>query len=67
MPRDYELLEKRVLLRPDEAARILRVSKRSIYRRCLQGDLKVASSRPLRITAQSVKDYIGINFIEEEL
>ena len=67
MTQDFELLEKKILLRPDEVAKILRVSKRSVYRRCLQGRLKIAAAQPIRITAQSVKNYIGINFIEEEL
>ncbi len=60
MTQEKKLLEKKMLLRPDEAAKILRVSKKSIYRRCKAGLLKTASHNPLRITAKSVREYIGM-------
>jgi excisionase family DNA binding protein len=47
------------LLRPDEAAAILRVSKSTIYRLCNSGDLEaVRVRRSIRIRAQSIASLI---------
>ena len=53
---DQDILEKKVLLRPDEAARILGVSRRTIYYYCDQGILEAIKLRgPLRIKTESVR------------
>lgn len=57
---DSDLLENKLLLRPDEAARVLRISKKSVYRRCKTGMLETAPYPPLRITVKSVKKYMNI-------
>ena len=60
MTQDSDLLENKLLLRPDEAARVLRISKKSVYRRCKNGDLEASSHPPLRITVKSIKKYMNI-------
>jgi excisionase family DNA binding protein len=59
---DWTLLETRALLRPDEVARILRCSKRTVYRlvklQVLDG-VSAGRARGLRIPATSLREYIG--------
>lgn len=56
---DKEILEKRELLRLDEAADILRVSKRTIYRRCASGELDSARScGSLRVKTACIREII---------
>ena len=53
---DQEILERKVLLRPDEAARILGVSRRTVYYYCEYGILDAIKLRgPLRIKAESIR------------
>lgn len=53
---DRQMLKIKALLRPDEAADILRVSKRSIYRMCDCGKLKTVRHRDtVRIRSESVR------------
>ncbi|WP_028574342.1 helix-turn-helix domain-containing protein [Desulfonatronovibrio hydrogenovorans] len=56
---DKDLLSTRVLLRPDEVARILRLSKKSVYRLARTGQIKPTSDTPVRYTARSVRAYIN--------
>ena len=57
---DKELLENKVVLRPDEVAQILRISKKSVYRLCKNCILIPHQHVPLRITVASVKKYLNI-------
>lgn len=53
---DKWILEKKVLLRPDEAARILGVSRRTIYYYCEYGILDAIKLRgPLRVKSESIR------------
>ncbi len=56
---DGKLLESKVILRPDEVARILRVTKRTVYNLCYDGTLDTIKVRGcLRIRSKSVKGLI---------
>lgn len=53
---DKWILEKKVLLRPDEAARMLGVSRRTIYYYCEYGILDAIKLRgPLRVKSESIR------------
>lgn len=59
---DRRLLEMRMVLRPDEAARILQCSVRTIYRlveaRALDA-VPAGRKRGLRISTASVREYLS--------
>lgn len=56
---DRDLLESKILLRPDEVSRILRVSIREVYRMVQRGDLEPAPKRrPVRISSESVRAWL---------
>jgi len=57
MPADYDLLQKKTLLRVDEAKDILRISRRQVYYLCEHGELHSVkiSPRGIRIKSESVK------------
>lgn len=53
---DRKLIESKILLRPDEAAAILRVSRRTIYHLCDDGILDTVKIRgSLRIKTESIQ------------
>ena len=61
--RDRELMDAKSLLRPDEAAAILRCSVRMVYYHIKVGKLNaIKATGPLRIKSESVK-----NLLEETL
>lgn len=54
-----KLLKRKVLLRPDEVAAILRISKSSIYRRIKKGELRsVRVGGSTRVFADSVRMFL---------
>ena len=57
---DRHILETRELLRPDEVAGILRVSKRTVYRLCADGELDCTHARRrLRVKTESIRKMIS--------
>jgi len=53
---DQNILSRKLLLRPDEAADILRISRRIIYYMCEDGTLETIKIRgALRIKSESVR------------
>jgi len=57
---EQRILEKKSLLRPDEVARILGCSKRTVYRLIEAGALDavtVGVRRGLRVKASSLREY----------
>lgn len=62
---DRDMLNSRVLLRPDEVARVLRLSKKSVYRLARTGYLTSTQDSPVRYTARSVRMYIKSQTDEE--
>ena len=55
-----QLLENRVLLRPDEVAAVIGKSKETVYRLVRSGGLEAVKSGHLRITSESVRRHIGL-------
>ena len=55
---DIGVLQTKILLRPDEAAAILRVSLSRIYEMIEEGLLSTTGVRPKRIKSQSVIQYL---------
>ena len=55
---DVGVLQTKILLRPDEAAAILRVSLSQVYEMISKGDLQATESRPKRIKSQSIVRYL---------
>ena len=63
---DRRLLETKILLRPDEAARILRISQRQVYYLCQSDKLKsVRIRRSLRVKTESVKALLLADIFDE--
>jgi len=58
---DRELLENKVVLRPDEVAQILRISKANVYKMVRQKKIRgIKVGRAIRIATRSVITYMGI-------
>jgi predicted DNA-binding transcriptional regulator AlpA len=57
MVTDGELLRHKLFLRLDEAARILRLSHRQVYRLLDDGQLDRLPDSPVRITSESIREY----------
>jgi excisionase family DNA binding protein len=59
---DHKLLETRIALRPDEVARLLRCSVRTVYRlveaRALDA-VPAGRKRGIRIPSAAVRDYLS--------
>lgn len=55
---DRELLDARIWLHPGEAARVLRVSKRSVYRLGERGVITATEDRPRRYSTKSIRKYM---------
>lgn len=56
---DERILQTKVFLRPDEVARILRISKRMVYYHCEMGTFEcVKIGRTLRIKTESLKNLL---------
>lgn len=55
---DIGVLQTKILLRPDEAASILRVSLSRVYEMVDEGLLSITGARPKRIKSQSVIHYL---------
>lgn len=57
---DLQILESRVLLRPDETARILRGSRSKVYLMLDSGDLEgVKLGTAMRVKTSSIKRLLG--------
>ncbi len=56
--RDMALLRERLLLRPDQVARILNCSRRTVYLLIAGGQLRRTADRPYRVPADSVRAYL---------
>lgn len=60
---DSKILETKLLLRPDEVARILSVSKMTVYRLCQRGELHAIRIRNnIRVKTDSVKAFLEMPF-----
>ena len=55
---DVGVQQTKILLRPDEADVILRVSLSQVYEMTSEGDLQGMESRPKRVKSQSVVRYL---------
>jgi len=55
---DRQILAVKDLLRPDEAAKILRVSRSQVYEMAALGEIQATKRRPLRIKSASVTAYL---------
>ena len=49
----------KAVLRPDEVAEILNISKRQVYNKAKKGELPIASRKPLRLQTEPIKKIIG--------
>lgn len=57
---DMGVLHTKILLRPDEAAAILRVSLSQVYEMVNEGYLEGTENRPKRIKSESVKHHLRV-------
>lgn len=53
-----ELVENRLVLRVDEAAWVLNVSTKTIYRMLQEGKLRVVEGNPVRVTTESLRPWL---------
>lgn len=53
-----ELIENRLVLRVDEAAWVLNVSTKTIYRMLQEGKLRVVEGNPVRVTTESLRPWL---------
>lgn len=61
MINDNDLLENKVILRPDEVAQILRVSKTNVYKLIRQNKIRgIKIGGAIRITTKNLVTYMGI-------
>jgi predicted DNA-binding transcriptional regulator AlpA len=56
---DRQLLDAKELLRPDEVADILRISKSQVYEMIASGALQTSSQRPVRVLSGSVRSHLS--------
>lgn len=58
---DHELLARKIVLRPDEVATILRMTKRQVYHQIKKGALRSAPGKDsVLVYSSSVKEYLGL-------
>lgn len=58
---DERLLEVKLLLRPDEVACLLSVSKSTVYRLCERGELETVRIRnTIRIKTESLRQFLEV-------